>query len=737
MSTPHHLTEIRKELKKEAKKFFRIDPSDVVIGFLAIVAFLVFVPVFTYVYFARDLQSPDTIMNRKDTGVVLLDDKDRPFFTFYQAKYKNVVSLSDIPVLAREAVISSEDKTFYSNPGFSISSIIRSALEDFQSGSLSYGGSTITQQLVKNSLLDSNKNFLRKYQEIVLASELGRRYSKDQILEMYLNSVYFGEGAFGIEQAAQTYFGKDAKDLDLAESALLAGLLPAPSKYSPLSNDPAQAKINQEIILQKMADQGFITPDEKVKALNEKLSYKPAQVFSYQAPAFALMVKQELIDKFGEEMISRSGFQVKTTLDLDMQMEAQKVVAHQVANLKGDGVSNGAAVILDPKTGEIKALVGSIDWNNPDFGRINMAATPRQPGSSFKPIIYADALEQKMITPETVLQDTPTTFNQCPNQPPPLGPSCIYKPVDYDHRFWGPVTVRRALANSRNVPAVQVMQKVGVTSALDMAKRMGVTSLGDDPSKYGLSLVLGAGEVPLVEMTEVYATLDNQGQRITPTTIESISDKYGDNVYAYSPSPEQVVSPEVAYILTSILSDPTARHEEFGTAIDTTDGAAVKTGTTNDFRDAWTLGYTPDLAVGVWVGNDDNQPMDSVAGSLGAAPIFKDLIEKYSPQKAVFTPPGGLDAVWVCRSNGLKLNEASSSGAVKEYFLPGTEPTGYCNSPRPSPAPSGSPVPGQPPAPPNPTPAPTPPPNNNSGNGSSTTTTTTCINGACTTTVTH
>src|SRR5579884_1897835 len=740
MKKPYKLVITRQDFIKGAKSFFKIDVQDVIIAFLAVMAFIIFIPIFTYFYFAKDLQSKDNIMNRKDTGLILLDDKNRPFFTFYSATYKDTVPLSEISDYARDAVIASEDKDFYKHPGFSISSIFRSAAEDIDAKQLAYGGSTITQQLVKNSLLTSNKNFLRKYQEIVLAAELERRYSKDQILEMYLNSVYFGEGAFGIQEAAQVYFGKDAKDLDPAESALLAGLLPAPSQYSPLSNDPAQSKVNEQIILQKMQEQGYITEQQKLQGESEQLAFKPGNtIINNQAPAFALMVRDDLIQKYGEETVSRSGFRVHTTIDLDMQSYAQQVVTKQVANLKGDDVSNGAAVVMDPSNGEVKALIGSKDWNDPKFGKVNMVTSPRQPGSSFKPIVYSAAMEEHLITPATILQDVPTTFNQCPGVPSPIPPSCLYKPKNYDNQFWGPITARRALANSRNVPAVEVMQKVGLENALDMAHRLGITTL-TDPSNYGLSLVLGAGEVKLLDMATVYGTFANQGQKVEPTLITSIDDKYGDQVYQYQPSPEQVISPEVAFLISSILSDNNARAEEFGNTLTINRTAAVKTGTTEDFRDAWTMGYTPSLVVGAWVGNNDNAQMDQVAGSLGAAPIWRQLMEKFSsgPDQR-FTPPPGVVPVTVCGYNGLKVrSREATSSAYTEYFLDGTEPTGFCDVS--APAPSGSPQPGQTPSPtpsqqpggtPTPTPTQTP-----SDQGGSTTTTTNCVNGVCTTTVT-
>ncbi len=648
---------------------FGIEKKDILIIILAFVAVLTFIPVFTYTYFAKDLSSPEAIMNRNNTGVVLLDRTGKPFFRFYQAQVRENIPLSSVPKAMQQAVIVAEDKSFYEHPGFSLRSMVGAMLADIKHGDLSYGGSTITQQLVKISLLNSQKSFLRKYQEIILANEIERRYSKDEILSMYLNSVYFGEGAFGIQSAARTYFDKDAKELDLAQAAMLAGVANAPSTLSPISGNPEKAKARQKYVLDEMVQQGYLTPDQKDQAFNEKLNYsKSPDTLTFEAPHFAFMVRDELIKKYGEEQVARSGFSVKTTLDLDYQRFAEKVVAEQVKNLAGNSVTNGAAVAMDPKTGEILAAVGSKDWNDDKFGKVNVVTSLRQPGSSFKPIVYAAALEQHLITPASVLQDVPTTF---PGN---------YKPHDYDNKFRGPVLARRALANSLNVPAVEVMQKVGVPEAIEAAKRLGVTTL-DDPSNYGLSLVLGAGEVKLLDMAGVYSVFANGGQKVEPTTILEIRDKDQNVVYSLNPKLTPVLNPGVAYQISSILSDNNARQEEFGNALTISRPAAVKTGTSENYRDSLTVGYTPGLTVAVWVGNNSGQTMDQVAGSLGAAPIWKAMVEKYLAGKPVeqFQKPDDIRAVPVCKNLGLKLREASASTGYTEYFLPGTEPQVYCS----------------------------------------------------------
>ena len=536
-------------------------------AFLAITAFLAFIPILTYFYFVADLSPKETLIGHNDTGLELFDMQNKPFFAFYQAKFKKEIPLTTVPKITRQAVISIEDRDFYSHPGFSIKSIVRSLLEDIQGKSLSYGGSTITQQLIKNSLLTPKKNYMRKIQEIILAQEIERRYTKDEILEMYLNSVYFGEGAFGIEEAANIYFNKNAKDLNLSESAILAGILPSPSKFSLFSGNLKEAKKRQALVLEEMVQQKFITKEERDKAIEEDLQIGPyISNINALAPHFALMVRDELIKKYGEERIVRSGFKVKTTLNLDLQEYAEKSVAHQIKNLKVNNVSNGAAVIMDPKTSEVRALVGSADWFDNNFGKFNIALSLRPPGSSFKPIVYVRAFEKNLITTATILQDEPTTFlnfdeakfySSFPSRSAAAvalasDPNAFYKPVNYDRKFRGPVTVRRALSNSLNVPSVAVMKKVGVEEVLDSAKNLGLTTL-KDPSNYGLSLVLGAGEVSLLEMTNAYGVFASNGKRGEPALILEVTDKKGDIIYQYEPHQKQVVDAKETFLISSFV----------------------------------------------------------------------------------------------------------------------------------------------------------------------------------------
>lgn len=656
-----NLFRLKSGFKEKAQKYF---PTMLLVT-IALLVFFIFSAFFTYFYFARDLKSKDSIMNKNNTGLVLTDRNGKPFFTFYEAKYTKYIPLKDIPPQVQHAVISGEDRDFYHHPGFSITGIIRSVIADFQHKELVQGGSTITQQLVKNAILTPRKDFLRKFQEIIVAQEIERKYTKDQILEMYLNSVYFGNGAFGIAQAAHYYFNKDPKDLSLAEASMLAGLLPAPSQYSPLSGDKNLAKQRQKYVLDNMVRDKYITSQQAKTAYTAKLAYDGKHDdINTVAPHFALMVRDELTKKYGEENIIRSGFKVRTSIDLSLQKFAQQDVAENVKKLAPDNVSNGAAVVMDPDNGEILAMVGSVDWNNPDFGKVNVATSPRQPGSSFKPIVYSLAMLDGKITPATVLEDVPTTF---PGD---------YKPHDYDGKYRGPVTVRRALANSLNIPAVEVMQKVGVPSVLDWARELGITTLSNDPSNYGLSLVLGAGEVKLVDLASVYATFADYGVHNDPTSVLEIYNKQGKRIYKYTPKNERVMGPDVPFLISSILSDNNTRAEEFGNTLNISRQAAVKTGTTENYRDAWTMGYTPQVVVGVWVGNNDGSLMDQIAGSLGAAPIWKDLMEHYLADKPVvaFAPPSGVVEASAC---GLGYATATMS-AHTEYFVQGTQPGGTC-----------------------------------------------------------
>jgi 1A family penicillin-binding protein len=627
---------------------------------IAWVVFLVGTPVITYAYFVRDIQNPERLMNRNSTGIVILDRHGETIYSSGKVSSTKHVKLSDIDDDLEHAVIASEDQGFYSHPGFSPKGILAAIYANVANKDLKrYGGSTITQQLVKNNLLSSHKSFLRKYQELSIAIAVDKHYSKEEILEMYLNSVYFGEGAFGIEEASQVYFGKPAKDLTIAESAMLTAILPAPSTTSPLTGDREEAVRQQHNVLQKMYEADQITQEERTAAEGEVLTYTiTTPEVQDHAQHYTQMVLEELTKRYGEERIKRSGFVITTGLDLGWQKEAEQNVRQQIERTKDQGATNGALVAIDPHNGEIRALVGSSAWLDPDHGQVNMVLTPRQPGSSFKPIYYTEALAKRLITPATILKDEPKDFNG-------------YKPHNYDFRYRGDITVRRALATSLNIPAIEVMQKVGIAEAVATANRMGISDV-NEPDKYGLTLALGTAETKLLDMTNAYAAFANQGEQFQPTLIVNIKDKFQRTIYTNKPVGKFVQTKESTYLISSILSDNAARAPTFGSSLNISGRqVAVKTGTTDDNVDAWTLGYTPSIVAGVWVGDNAHKPM-TFGGSVGAGPIWRNSMQTFLKDSPVeqFKQPTAIEKVTVC----------NATGTYQEFFIRGTAPNTRCES---------------------------------------------------------
>jgi len=522
----------------KSKKFF------VIVG--PLLAALLITPLATYLYFARDIGDQERLMNRNNTGIVLLDKKGEAFYSFGRAEHRDILKLADIADSTEQALLASEDKDFYKHEGFSVGSTLKALYANFAAkDATAYGGSTLTQQLAKNTLLSNSQNILRKYQEVAVAIAIEQQYTKDEILYMYFNSVYFGEGAFGIKDAASTYFNKTPQDLSLAESAMLIGLLPAPTAYSPISGDPELARERQATVLSRMVKNGAIDDKAKTAALAEVLTYAPAESRDGEAPHFAEMVLGELYDKYGEERVTRSGYQVQTSLDSDLQRKMQQHVQNQASYIQRNGGSNASAIAIDPKTGEIRALIGSVDWNNEEFGKVNMATTPRQPGSSFKPIYYSEALAKGIITPATIFRDEATNFNG-------------YKPQNATRKFYGDVSVRSALSRSLNIPSVKIMEKLGVDSAINAAKRMGITSFKDN-GDYGLSLALGSAETRLDEMTRIYATFANEGEQNKRVIITEIKDKFDKEIFRTDNEKKEVISEQASFLISSILSDNNAR----------------------------------------------------------------------------------------------------------------------------------------------------------------------------------
>jgi len=580
------------------------------------------------------------------------------------------IPLDEMPEVLRNAVIATEDPSFYDNAGVAPLAILRAAWDNLRHWRLRSGGSTITQQLARNLYLDpgqrSSPSLRRKLYETFLAVRLTASRSKDDILETYLNRIYFGNLAYGVEAAARTYFGKPARDLDLAESAFLAGLPQSPTTYDPFTRFEA-ARQRQATVLRLMNERGYITPDEREAALAEPLRLNAAP-FPIEAPHFVVYVQSLLPSLLSDEVVAAGGLRVYTTLDLSLQRTAQATVSRRVEGLKDHEAKDGALVALDPRTGEVLAMVGSADYFNEAIdGAVNVALAPRQPGSAIKPVVYAAALEAG-FTPATMLLDIPTTFATASGQP--------YAPSNYDRTFHGPVSLREALASSYNVPAVELLSRVGVDRAVALGRAMGLTTFAG--GRFDLSLTLGGAEVRLLDLVGAYAVLAAGGIRREPVAVLRVEDARGRVLYQRPESAgERVLAATTAYLLSDILSDNAARSPGFGewSALRLPFPAAVKTGTTSDFRDNWTVGYTPDLVVGVWVGNADNSPMRDVSGVSGAAPIWHEVMEEAQKGRAPswFDEPPGLVRREVCLPSGLLVTDWCRRRRL-ELFVAGTEP---------------------------------------------------------------
>ncbi len=638
-----------------------------------ILAFMIIVPLATYIYFAQTISDPEQLLNYNNSGIVLADKNGEVFYSFGTADRGERLELNQISDFTEKALISSEDKNFYEHGGFSFFSIIGALFANLSSGDLTaYGGSTVTQQLAKNTVLYDDQTIFRKYQELTIAMAIEQKYSKDEILDLYLNSVYYGEGAFGIQSAAETYFGKAAADLTLAESAMLIGVLPAPSAYSPISGSVEYATERQATVLGRMVDNGAITQAEADAAKAEVLVYaNPDDSENSLAPHFAEMVIADLYEEYGEDTVVRSGYKVTTTLDLSLQRSANDAVNANLGFIQVNGGTNASVLAIDPANGQIRALVGSSDYNNEQFGNVNMAVTARQPGSSIKPLYYTEALQRGLITPSTILHDKPTDFGG-------------YTPLNADRRFRGDISVRNAISQSLNIPSVEVMQTLGTEAAVESIQRLGVSTV-DDETDYGLSLALGSAEATLTDMTNAYAAFANSGQQFEPVSVTSVKDKFGKALFTYKqPRAKQVMGQEASFLISDILNDESARAPIFGSSLNTNGyDVAVKTGTTDEARDAWTIGYAKQLAVGVWVGNNDNAPMLN-GGSAMAGPIWRATILAglSGQQNRPFEVPSNVVRLTVCRSNGLQAVGGGTDGTYSEYFKRDAIPSGNCNVPK-------------------------------------------------------
>ena len=550
---------------------------------------------------------------------------------------RTTISNKDMNRHIRNATVAIEDTEFYNHGGVKITSIFRAILTNLESGKIrkGQGGSTITQQLVKNTFLTREKTFTRKIKELILSLKIEKVFSKDEILTLYLNEIPYGGNNYGVETASESYFKKKARDLTLAESAYLAALPQAPSYYSPFGAHKDELDARKNLVLKRMLAANFITEEEFKEAEKEKVDFISSSDRGIQAPHFVMYIKSYLEEKYGKDVVEQDGLKITTTLDLNLQKEAEKLVnQYALENDKKFNAKNAGLVALDPKNGQILVMVGSRDYFDIKVdGNFNTTLAKRQPGSSFKPFVYATALK-KGYTLDTIVFDLKTEFNTgCnPDGSPQTGinPDKCYHPVNYDNKFRGPITLRNALAQSINIPAVKALYLAGIKDSLETAQDLGINTL-TDPSRYGLTLVLGGGEVTPLEMTGAYSVFANDGIRNPITSILKIEDKNGDILEEFTPNSQKVLDNEVARNINSVLSDNNARAPAFGERSPLyfqERDVAAKTGTTNDYKDAWVIGYTPNFALGLWVGNNDNSPMEKKVAGFIAAPLWNDFFKK-------------------------------------------------------------------------------------------------------------
>lgn len=616
------------------------------------------------VSFARQLPDVSALYAAPSTSTRIYASSGELIASLFREN-RDPVALSEIPKALQQAVIAVEDERFYAHRGVDVRGTLRAVWRNVRAGELVEGGSTITQQLARNLFLTQKRQVSRKLAEMMLALEIERRLTKQEILERYLNQVYFGQGAYGVEMAARVYFGKRAKDLTLAESALLVGLIRAPSIYTPYQNMKL-AKERQLVVLRRMAELGNITPAQAQKVSDQPIrlaAESNAGLVGIRAPYFVSYILPYLLERYGEEEVYNGGLQVHTTLDLAMQITAEKALRDGIERAIEDRrkVSQGALVALDPRTGYIRAMIGGYDFTQSQFNRGWQAR--RQPGSAFKPFIYVTALATGM-SPAKIIVDAPVQYN--------IPGFKIWKPKNYDGRHAGPVTLRQAVERSINIPAVKTLAELGPDQVIDYAKRMGIRSL----LQPNLSLALGTSEVTPLEMASAYGTLATGGLRAEPVAIRRVLDRDGQVLEDHPPRQELALSADVAYVMTDILKGVIARGTGRAAAIGRP--AAGKTGTTDDYRNAWFIGYTPYLSAAVWVGNDDNTPMRRVVGGMVPARIWAAFMKAATKEMPAtdWTRPDGVVVVTVCGDSGL-LAAGGCPNPRSESFIRGTEPTQY------------------------------------------------------------
>ena len=600
----------------------------------------------------RKVEQSTKIYDR--TGEILL-------FDIHENTQRTVVPLNDISRHIKNATVAIEDSEFYTHHGIKPTAILRAIFVNIGSFGYTQGGSTITQQVVKNSILTKEKTIARKLKEWVLSLKLETVASKERILELYLNEAPYGGNIYGIEEASRAFFAKNATDLSLVESAYLAALPQAPTYYSPYGNHQEELRGRKNTVLARMQELGFISEEEYKTALAEEVVWQPQETRGIKAPHFVFYIREQLEKKYGEDVVETGGLKVVTTLDYEIQKAAEETIARFAEdNEKNFNAKNAAMVAIDPKTGQMLAMVGSRDYFDAEHeGNFNVALAHRQPGSAFKPIVYATAL-MKGYLPETVVFDVETQFHTgCDASGKPLFPDVTkedcYMPQNYDTVFRGPVSFRNALAQSINIPALKVLYLAGLKDSLKIAREMGIRGL-NDPARYGLTLVLGGGEVSLLELTSAYSVFANEGIRNPEVGILQIKDASGTTLEEFRPKPIQVLPQNVALQISDILSDNDARSPAFGERSSLyfpERDVAVKTGTTNDYRDAWLVGYPPNIAVGMWAGNNDNTPMEKKVAGFIVAPVwnaflqevFKKLPEEYFKKPEEVTNLGDIKPI--------------------------------------------------------------------------------------------
>lgn len=689
------------------QKYYKI-LSQIAFGGIIFVFAVVILSIFVFFYYSRQLPDPNAWQDRRVIQSTKIYDREGKnlLYEIHGEEKRTVIPFNEIPQIVKEATVVAEDAEFYKHAGINIRGILRAILADIKGGMLLEGGSSITQQLIKNAYLSPERTLSRKIKELILSIALERRYSKDEILNFYLNQIPYGSNSYGIEAAAQTYFNKPAKELNLAEVVYLVAMPKAPSYYSPYGNHGEELKSRANHILSRMRELKHVSDNDYNDALKTTVNFV-GQKTGIAAPHFIFFVRDYLNEKYGEDFVEKGGLKVTTTLNLDFQKIAEVVVEDGAKRNEIYNAKNASLVAIDPKTGQILAMVGSKNyWSEPEpegcepgkncqfEPNVNIATRLRQPGSSFKPFVYATAINNG-YTPDTVIWDIPTEFNPLCSwdgaAEPGVDQQTCYKPKNYDGRFRGPVTLKQALANSLNVPSVKVLYLAGINDAINTAENLGITTL-KDRARYGLSLVLGAAEVKLLDMVSAFGVFGQEGIKREPTGILKIEDGNGRVLEEYKDRSQKVLNEQVAREINDILSDNNARAPMFGLYSPLSLGnrpAAAKTGTTQDSddetkaKDAWIIGYTPSLAAGVWTGNNDNTPIEKGgAGVAAAGPIWRDFmtqalknapIETFTKPEPIITDKPILNGQYqisvklkINKNNGLLATDKTPQDLIEE-----------------------------------------------------------------------